>query len=235
MTTAREGGFKQERVWKVNELVAVLIVRLADRDFVTDREQEPKFPSGLRSLNLLGIRDLNAQPGAAADFRKAVLAWHVANCDRIPAERKIADVTDAWFRNRFDAVIWLGERKVKEGRKPIAGRVDTFYADPNHSVDSTTRSEMSYCALALGQIGDKASLPQVKRVCEDMSWRLETYGVGDSGMIEDLFRAYRGLALLGGKQEAHKELERVIATYGEKFDAGAKKEYEEKLKAAKEW
>src|SRR5207248_6694258 len=123
--TAREGSFKQEKTWKVNELVALLIVRIADRDFVTDREQEPKFPADLRSLNLLGIRDLNAQRGAAADFRKAVLDWYVANRDRTPTERKIADVTDVWFRNRLDAVIWLGEHTAKEERNPIAARVDT--------------------------------------------------------------------------------------------------------------
>lgn len=231
----REGALKHEKVWKVNELVALLVVRIADRDFVTDREQEPKFPSALRSLNLLGIRDLNAQPGTAADFKKAVIDWHAANRDKTPAERKIADVTDVWFRNRFDAVIWLGQTKAKEGRKPIAGRVDAFYADPKRSVDSTTRSEMSYCALALGQIGDKAGLPQVRTVCEDLSYWVETYGVGDSGMIEDLFRAYQGLALLGEKEAAVKELERLVAAFGEKFEAGTKKEYGEKLKAAKGW
>ncbi len=32
---------------------------------------------------------------------------------------------------------------------------------------------MSHCSLALGQIGDIASLPQVQRVCKDMAWRLD--------------------------------------------------------------
>jgi hypothetical protein len=54
-------------------------------------------------------------------------------------------------------------------------------------------------------------------------------------MLEDLFRSYQGLALLGGKDEAVKELERLVADYGEKFDASAKKEYAERLKTAKEW
>ena len=39
---------------------------------------------------------------------------------KTPAERKIADVTDPWFRNRMDAVIWLGNNKVKEGGR-VAG------------------------------------------------------------------------------------------------------------------
>ncbi len=189
----------------------------------------------LRNLNLLTIRDLNAQPGTAADFRKAVLGWYAANRDKTPTERKVADVTDVWFRNRFDAVIWLGQAKAKEGRAPIAARIDAYYDDPKRSVDTTSRAEMGHCALALGQIGDKASLPQVRRVCEDLSAWPGTYGAGDSGLIEDLFRAYRGLALLGAKEEALKELERVLAAHGEKFDAGARKEYAEKLKAAKGW
>ena len=129
----------------------------------------------------------------------------------------------------------MGGTRAKEGRGPIAGRVDAFYADPKRSVDSTTRSEMSYCALALGQIGDEAGLPQARKVCKDMSFYLENYGVGDSGMIEDLFRAYQGLALLGGKDVAIKELERLVADCGAKFEASTKKQYAERLKAAKDW
>ena len=200
VTPAREGGLRQERVWKVNELVAVLVVRIADRDFVADREQEPKFPPELRSLNLLSIRDLNAQPGAAADFRKAVLDWYAADRDRTPAERKIADVTEVWFRNRFDAVIWLGGNRVKGGRAPIAARIDAYYADPKRLVDMPTRAEMGHFALALGQIGDKSSLPQVRRVCEDVSSWPGTYGAGGSAMIEDLFRAYRGSRCSGPRR-----------------------------------
>lgn len=51
--------------------------------------------------------------------------------------------------------------------------MDAFYADPSREVSSLDRAEMSHCSLALGQIGDIASLPQVQRVCKDMAWRLD--------------------------------------------------------------
>jgi hypothetical protein len=243
VTTAQEGCFKQEKVWKVNELVAQLIVRIADRNFVADREQEPKFPRELRSLNLLGIRDLNAQPGAAADFRKVVLDWYAANRNRTQADRKIADVSDVWFRNRFDAIIWLGGNRVKGGRAPIAARVDAHYADEKRSPNTTARAEMSHCALALGQIGDKSSLGQVQRVCEDIVYWLDlayqpappVRWSADSALNEDLFRAYRRLALLGKKDDALKELTRLRDAYGVAMEADTKKDFEKRLTEAKDW
>jgi uncharacterized protein YbgA (DUF1722 family) len=54
-------------------------------------------------------------------------------------------------------------------------------------------------------------------------------------MLEDLFRAYQGLALLGYKDEAIKELERLLAAHGAKIEASFKKEYAERLTAAKDW
>jgi RNA polymerase sigma factor (sigma-70 family) len=213
-----------EKVWKVNELVALLIVRIADRDFVTGKSDQE-----------LTIREIAQRPQAAPEFRKMVVEWHGKLAAKTPTERKIADVTDSWFRNRFDAIIWLGEKKAKDGRAPIAAWVDTFYADPKRKFSTLTRAEMSHCSLALGQIGDEAGLPQVRKVCKDMSYWLETYGIAGSAMVEDLFRAYHGLALLGCKDEAIKELERLLAAHGAKIEASFKKEYAERLTAAKDW
>jgi hypothetical protein len=229
--TSREGRFRQEKVWKVNELAALLIIRIADRNFVIgDPDKE------------LTITDIEQQPQAAPKFRKLVVDWHTRFATKTPTERKIADVTDDWFRNRFDAVIWLGKNRVKEGRTPIAARVDAFYAD-KRGASSLTQSEMTHCALALGQLGDRASLPQVRQVCADlshtvyMSYRpLEQgrWGVGSS-MNHDLFWAYRGLALLGEKDEALKELQRLLAAYGSEMEASTRKDYEKRLAEAKDW
>jgi RNA polymerase sigma factor (sigma-70 family) len=220
--TQREGDFKQEKVWKVNDFAALLIVRIADRDFVIG--ELPKY---------LGIRDIAERPKAALEFRKMVVAWHGKFATKTQTERKIADVTDPWFRNRFDAIIWFGQGKVNDGRAPIVARVDAFYADKNREYSSLTRAEMSHCSLALGQIGDKADLPPVRKVCKDISYWLETYGIQGSQMLEDLFRSYQGLVLLGEKDAAIQELERLFAAHGAKFEESAKKEYAERLKAAK--
>lgn len=222
VTVFREGSFREKKVWKVNEIVALLIVRIADRNFVIGELGKE-----------LEIRDIARQPTAAAKFRKMVVDWHGKFASKTPTERKIADVSDAWFRNRFDAVIWLGGTRSKDGRTPIRVRVDEFYADKNREYSSLTRAEMSHCSEALGQIGDKADLPQVRKVCKDMSYWLETYGISGSAMLENLFRSYQGLMLLGEKDEAIKELERLFAAHGAKFEESAKKEYAERLKAAK--
>jgi hypothetical protein len=220
--TQREGDFKHVKRWKVRDFAALLIVRNAGRDFVIG-----EFPKEL------GIRDIEQRPKAAPEFRKVVLAYHSKFAGKSQMERVIADVTDPWFRNRFDAIIALGNGKSKQGRAPIAAHLDAFYADKNREFSSLTRAEMSHCSLALGQIGDKASMPQVRRVCKDMSCWLETYGPQGSAMLEDLFRSYQGLALLGEKDEAIKELERLFAAHGAKFEEHQKKEYAERLKAAK--
>ena len=51
---------------------------------------------------------------------------------------------------------------------------------------------------------------------------------------ECLFRAYRGLALLGEKDEAVKALKRLLAAYGPEMEASTRKDYEKRLKAAED-
>jgi len=228
VTTNSKGGMVRRHVWQVNELAARLVWLIADRDFILG---EPNME--------VSVRDVGAHPKLAPEFHKLVVDWHAKFAAKTPTERKLADVTDPLFRNRFDAIIWLGEDRAKEGRRAIEARIDGYYDDPKRSLDSTSRSEMTYCALALGQIGDKASLPQVRRVCEDMSYTVymayrptNGWGVG-SGMNADLFRAYRGLTLLGKKDEAVKELNRLLTEYGPKMDETKRKEFEQHLAEAK--
>src|SRR5262249_19284720 len=128
VVTLREGDFKQEKVWRVNELVALLIVRIADRDFVIGEPGKE-----------LGIRGLAQRPRSAPEFRKLVTDWHRKSAALTSTERLVADVTDGWFRNRFDAVIALGGARAEAGRAPIAARIDAYYADERRSLDSTTQ------------------------------------------------------------------------------------------------
>jgi RNA polymerase sigma factor (sigma-70 family) len=230
----RAGEAGKKRVWLVNEVVARLIVKLAARDFVTDREQEPKFPPDLRDLNLLGIRDLNAQPGTAAAFREAVLDWYAANRDRTPAGRKVADVNDRWFRNRFDAIGWLGENRSEAGRRAIEKRLDAVFAEARKGEHSTLYSEMSLCGLTLGTIRDKASLPPVRAVCrfltDDDRWVGGGVGPGPS----TIFEAFHGLALLGEKDEALRGLKAVYDKWGDRM-AGAPDKIPDLLDRAGQW
>jgi hypothetical protein len=218
------GDLREKRVWKVNELAAQLIVRIADRDFVIGPEDEE-----------LTIRGIGQQPAAAPEFRKAVLDWHARFASKTPTERKIADVDDRWFRNRMDAVIWLGKNKSADSRAVIAARVDAVYAGRDRTGDTTTRSEMSDCALALGRIGDRTSLPQVRRVCGDLSYWMTQVSQVEHNATVGLFDAYRGLALLGEKDEAVKELNRLLAGYGPKWEPSVRKYYEKRLAEAKGW
>jgi RNA polymerase sigma factor (sigma-70 family) len=228
--TVTDNRGRDRKVWKVNELVGKLVWRIADRDFVVGEPNKE-----------VSVRDVGDHPKAIPEIRKLVVDWHAKYASKTPAERRIADITDSWFRNRMDAVIWLGENKAKEGRRAIEARVDGYYDDPKRSIDSTSRAEMADCALALGQIGDQASLPQVRRVCEDMSYTVYMayrpkeqgrWAVG-SAMNQDLFRAYRGLTLLGKKNEAIKELNHLLTEYGAEMEESTRKDFEKSLAEAK--
>jgi RNA polymerase sigma factor (sigma-70 family) len=228
----RAGEEGKKRVWLVNEVVARLIVKLAARDFVTDREQEPKFPPDLRDLNLLGIRDLNAQPGTAADFKKAVLDWYAANRKKSLAERKIDDVNDRWFPNRFEAIRWLAENKSAAGRRAIEKRVDAVLEEARNSDDSMIHFELADCALALGKIGDKESLPKVRAVCRYLTDDDRYVGGGAGPAPHRFLEAFLGLALLGEKDEALRELK---AIYVKRANLMQAEDVQECLDKARKW
>jgi hypothetical protein len=169
-------------------------------------------------LNLLGIRDLNKQPGTAADFKKAVLDWYADNRGRSLAERKIADVSDRWFRNRFDAIEWLAKNKSAAGRRAIEKQLDAVLADARNLDHSTIHYELSACAEALGTIGDKASLPHVCAVCRYLTDD-DRYATGGSGPEPHRFlEAFHGLALLGEKDEALRDLKAIYEKRKDRMD-----------------
>jgi hypothetical protein len=52
-------------------------------------------------------------------------------------------------------------------------------------------------------------------------------------MNQDLFRAYRGLTLLGKKNEAIKELNHLLTEYGAEMEESTRKDFEKSLAEAK--
>jgi RNA polymerase sigma factor (sigma-70 family) len=227
----RAGEEGEKKVWLVNELVARLIVELASHDFVLDTEP------GKGVGNPPGIRDLNVQPHPVPDFRKAVWDWYAANRDKTPVERKVADVTDRWVGNRLDAIRWLGEQKSDAGRRAIEQRADAIITEIQKASDTLIWSELSLCGLALGQIGDKASLPQVRAVCRclsdtnDFVWATSGWGVSPS----TFFEAFQGLALLGEKEEAFRGLKAAYEKHKDKMGAEQQQELQRELDKARQW
>ncbi len=98
---------------------------------------------------------------------------------------------------------------------------------------SLTETELAQISLALGQIGDAKGYPAVRKACGHLSeWLPRSPG---SSAVQDLFRAYQGMALLGHKKEALAELKRIYKQYGPKMEPGRRKEYEARLTAAATW
>jgi hypothetical protein len=75
-----------------------------------------------------------------------VLDWYAANRDRTAAERKVADVSVRWFRNRFDAARWLTEHPSDAGRRAIEKRVDALLVEGKTAENTTLYAELSSCA-----------------------------------------------------------------------------------------
>lgn len=70
-----------------------------------------------------------------------------------------------------------------------------------------------------------------------MSYRPREIGRSATGSNQgiDLFHAYHGMALLGYKQEALAELERLLREYGTEMEGHARDEYEVLLEKANGW
>jgi hypothetical protein len=213
----------EARTWRVNELVARLIVRIAQHRFVIG-----EFPNE----SLLSWH-IGKHPNLVPQFKRLVLAWYEENRDRTLEERKIADVSDPWFRNRLDAVEWLGEHKVFKARLAIVQYIDSIFASKERN--SLRDAEMAESALALGQIGDKRSLPEVQRVCEYLARRLKEHGVTGSMDVSTLFQAYQGRALLGEKFESLQELHALYDQCAKRMEALDRNEYQERMKKAEKW
>ena len=221
---------KQRKVWKVNELAALLICRIADRQFALIQGEEEVW-----------INNVEEHRNLIPRFKKLVLDWYAKNGKKTLAERRIDDVDSDVLWNRLHAVEWIGEHREKAGQKAVLDRINVIFASKVASSD--VDAELSACNLALGQIGDKKTIDSVRRICKHFSYCTYMFyrplNEGRWGMYSNfnsyLFDAYKGLALLDEKEEALQELRRLYDTYSAEMESHAHKEYGERLEAAKRW
>jgi len=204
--------------WKVNELVALLIRDITNREFVLG-----EWGDGVH------LRELESHRDRIPEFQKQILEWCKRNKDRTPEERKIADLHSN-LRNRLDAAAWLGKKKSTEAVVPLANRIETILA---FGQDSSTEAELAEDSLALGRIGHPKGYAAVRKACDSLS-QSQPRSPGSSA-IQDLFKAYEGLAMLGHKKEALAELKRIYEQQGAKMEPLRRKEYQAQLSAAAAW
>jgi hypothetical protein len=211
--------------WKVNELAAVLIRRTCERDFVIEVGGQQHT-----------LEEVGSHPEWAPAFQTEIGKWLAAHGNQTETERKIADVQDGWFRNRLDAVEWLGQNKIRAASSPIAAYIDRTLAAIQTQDDSLKEDEAAECAEALGQIGAKNLLPKVVDVCAMLSanWARRHKPMG-SMEIENLFQAYRGEALLGEKAEALDELRAIQQRFQGEWQESDRQEYARRLRTAAQW
>ncbi|MCK4789424.1 MAG: hypothetical protein KAV87_37120 [Desulfobacteraceae bacterium] len=228
--TITTNRWEEKRVWKVNELIAVLIRRIADRDFAIG-----EYPNDRRIVDIRHFSEL------APGFATFVLKWYQENKDKTWEERKIADLESDVPPNRLGAIKWLGKHKVHGAIDHLIFHIDNILS--GEVVSSSTHWEISAAAFALGQIGDSKGFEAVKRACDHLSyWIYMSYrpieqgrSAKTSGQIYRLFRAYQGMALLGHKEQALGELNRLFQKYGKEMENGTRKEYKEWLQRASKW
>ncbi len=211
------------KTWRVNELVALVLVGIVQHDFVV---YDGKNPLTLR-------RDVAERPELVPAFQKAVLAWYEQNKNRTLTERKIADVSDGWFRNRLDAVEWLGAHKERKAVPALVCYANTIFASKEKN--SLQDAELAETTLALGQIGDKATLPVAQKACRYLAAGLKRYGVTGSMDLLTLFQASQGRALLGDAQNARRDLKTLYAQCAANMDSSSRTEFQERLKKAANW
>ncbi len=82
----------EEKTWKVNELVARILVDVCGRDFATGSEE-----------NLRSLAYFDGDPAFVPAFQRLVLDWYRSNKDATEVERRIALLEDSFIRNRLDA------------------------------------------------------------------------------------------------------------------------------------
>jgi len=227
--TVTSSRWTEERVWKVNDLVARLICRITDREFVIG-----EWGGGF------SLRNVGKHPELQAQFKERIMNWYDKNKSRTIEERKIADLQSN-LRNRLDAIKWLGRHKSRLAAHNIVERIETILG--GKEVSSSTQAELGEASIALGMIGDTAARPFVKEVCEHLSyWIYMKYrpieqgrSGGGSQQIANLFRAYHGMALLDNKKQAIADLEGIWGKYNNEMEAYTRKEYEALLQKAKDW
>ena len=218
-----DGRGRESKTWKVNELAARLIVRIAHHDFVMGNHPDE------HSLCTCSWQC----PELLPKFQQQVLEWYSRNRERTLEDRIIADVRDDYFSNRLDAVEWLGKHKVLKGQPAIVQYIHRILAVKDK--DSLDEGEMAECALALGKIGDKGSLPVVRQICRYLADALkEGHGVSFDD-LHRLFQSHQGRALLGEKAETLRDLQILFGQYEARMEPSTCKYYQERLQDAAKW
>ena len=186
----------RERTWAVNELVARLIRRLADREFVIG-----EWGPGV------SVSDIGQHPELAQKFRSLVVSWHEENKNRSMRQRKIADL-DSNLRNRLDAIRWLGRNSPKSITTILSSQIDNVL--DGSEVSSSTQTELADAAEALGKTKDPRAVEPVRLVCDHLSYSVNRgWGIPEN-TLRKLFVAHHALAALGHKDEALDEQHRTI-------------------------
>jgi hypothetical protein len=124
----------------------------------------------------------------------------------------------------------LGRKKVAAAVPFLVAAVDRVFRERDSSL---TREELAEVSLALGRIGDRKGYAAVRKACDSLL-QSQPRSPGSSA-IQDLFKAYEGLALLGHKREALAELKRIYEQQGAKMEPLRRKEYQAQLSAAATW
>ncbi len=225
--TEETGPTHKVRMWQANEIVAMLICDVAHREFGDRRRHGDNI-----SIKLIGSR-----PDLVPKFKKDVLSWYAENKGKTMSERMIKQLSDRQHINRYNAIIWLSAKKDKAGREALLKRFQRIPdAQPAGNRHGELESELAMCALALGQIGDSRDLDIVRKICKYFSEKVEMSTPQEysfsAGMV---FEAYRGLALLGKKEEAMKELHRLYDDYSTSMGTVAADNFRDKLEQAKNW
>jgi hypothetical protein len=213
-----------ERVWKVNELVALLICRISNRIFA------------VRHGKHMGdfICDIGKHVDRAPEFKKQVLDWYNENHNKTLSQRKIDDIESDVSFNRYAAVQWVGQHKEKDGQAAILRYVDELFDDEraNRYGPTPIDNHLSVCAFALGQLGDRSTLEVVRRICKLTASRDAPYYQHYPAQ-QSLSTAYHGLALLGEKEEALRDLKTFLEEHP--LPMHAADEFAKLLEEAKGW
>jgi len=212
-------------VWTVNLVVTQLIRRICSHNFVIGKEPQTHI-----------LSEVVEHPELAPQFQKAILAWYESHRNQTEVERQIDEVADDYFRNRLDAVEYLGRNKVVKAGPAISKDIDRTLAAIEKQNDSLKAAEISECAFALGQIGDKGNLAEVQRVCQRFSavWDQRQRPSGSTD-IGNLFQAYHAMAMLGRKEAAIKELTRLFDSYHSEMEAMSSQEFKSNLDKTSAW
>ena len=209
--------------WKVNELVAALICRIAERRFVIVR--------GRARHNIVEVgqsRELVPQ------FRKLVLDWYAENAKRTPLERRIADLQSDVPGNRCVAIAWIGRHKEKAGQKAVVRHLETILADRTDAPSRAASCPKAHLPWETSE--NVANVDLVRRVCRQLSLYAGASEFSDHEFdVHDLFVAYHGLALLGKKDEAIKQLDEFHKRNSAKWKPDIEEAYQSNLAKTGKW